>query len=245
MPPRSPPLPAARRTGARVVTREIRTTDDRAFDPAYRLLRRIFPRSEMLPRSDWVQVMRERTEGLWTDLAWHLLVAERGGRVVGAASGSYLGNVNIGLIGYIAVTPASRATGLGPRLRRHLRRLFERDAERVHGRALEAIVGEVRRDNPWLARLIAKDGAIALDFPYEQPDLEGGGSPVPLVLYYQPLGRRRTWVSAEQVRRLLYTIWRRSYRIPRPLKRPAFRRMLRALRGRGRIGSIPRPLGIG
>ncbi len=234
-----------KRRPARVITREIRSADDRSFEAAYRLLRRIFPRSEMLPRSDWVQVMRERGEQLWTDINWHLLVAERGGRVVGAASGSYLGNVNIGLIGYIAVVPTARATGLGPRLRRHLRRLFTRDAERVHGGPLEALVGEVSRHNPWLARLVAKDGAIALDFPYEQPDLEGGGSPVPLVMYYQPLGRPRKSVPAEKVRRLLYTIWRRAYRIPRPLKRPAFRRMLRSLKGRRNIGGIPRPLGLG
>ena len=237
----------ARPAGARI--REIRSATDPAFGHAYRLLTRIFPRAELLPKRDWIDVMRERDEGLWTDLNWHLLVAERGGKTVGAASGSYVGNVNVGIIGYIAVRREARAARVGPRLRQRLCAAFRRDARRMRRRPLDGIVGEVRADNPWLRQLVRATGAIALDFPYYQPSLAGRGLPVPLVLYYQPLRRRRRWLSGAEVRRLLYTMWRRPYRIAKPLSRPAFRRMMRHLAGRRRIGQRallpPGPAGNG
>lgn len=217
--------------------REIVSADDPAFRSAHALLRRAFTRAEMLPVSDWRNALRERAQGLWTDQAWHLLVAERGKRLLGAATGTYLGNVNAGFIGYIAVEPGARAAGLGPRMRRALRRRFESDAHHSGWPALGALVGEVRADNPWLSHLVRREGAIALDFPYVQPSLGGSRAPVDLVLYYQPLRRRRKSLGAAEVRRLLYTMWRRVYRIPRPLARPEFRAMMRALRGR-RVRSL-------
>jgi hypothetical protein len=180
--------------------------------------------------------MRERDRGLWTELNWHVLVAELGRRLVGVATGSYVGTPNIGVIGYIAVARGRRSRGLGPRLRRRLRALFERDARGVHENGLAALVGEVRIDNAWLYHLVRREGAIALDFPYYQPSLRGRRDPVPLVLYYQPLRRRRRSLPVAEVRRLLYPLWRRPYRVGRPLTRAPFRRMLRALVGRQRIG---------
>lgn len=217
--------------------REIRTAKDPAFAPAHRLLRRIFPRAEMMPRRAWIQVLREREQGLWTDLNWHLIVAEREGAVIGAASGSYLGNVNVGIVGYVAVDAAARAKGLGPRLRRALVRGFTRDAKDWNDTDLTAVVGEVHAYNPWLRILVSRHHAIALDFPYFQPALHRGEKPVPLVMYYEPIGAARRWLQVGEVRRLLYTMWRRAYRVANPLSDPNFRRMLRALHGRRRIGS--------
>ena len=218
--------------------REIQTEADPAWRRAYRLLARVFPRSEMMPQSAWTHVMRERNAGVWADLSWHLFVAEYRGRTVGAATGAYLGNVNVGLVGYVAVTARARSYGIGPRLRWALRLAFQRDAHRLTGRLLEAMVGEVRPDNPWLRRLL-QGGAIALDLPYHQPSLRRRGKDVPLVLYYQSLRAPRRSIAVTEVRRLLYTIWRRAYRVPKPLARPAFRRMLHALEGRERIGQRP------
>lgn len=217
--------------------REIRSAQDPSFTGAHRLLRRIFPRSEMMPRRAWIQVLRERAQGLWTDLNWHLFVAERDGAVIGAASGSYLGNINVGVVGYVAVDAAARARGLGPRLRRALVRAFMRDARDVNGTELRAVVGEVHADNPWLRVLVSRHHAIALDFPYYQPALHRTEKGVPLVMYYEPIGARRRSLPVGEVRRLLYTMWRRAYRVPSPLANANFRRMLRALNGRRRIGS--------
>jgi GNAT superfamily N-acetyltransferase len=206
------------------------------FPEAHRLLRREFSREEMLPMQDWRDAMKERAEGLWTDINWHLIIAERDGELLGAASGSYLGNVNVGIVGYLAVRADGRGLGLGPRLRRHLQRAFEQDARRILGRPLDAIVGEVRVDNPWLRTLVRRDGAIALDFEYHQPALGRGRDAVPLVLYYQPLAKPRRAIPAAELKRLLYTMWRRPYRIGRPLSRATFRKMLKGLEGRTRIG---------
>lgn len=225
-----------RRAGTnRTRVREILSADDLSFNTAYLLLRREFPHAEMLPVRVWRNAMRERDAGLWTDISWHLIVAERSARIIAAATGSYLGNVNVGFIGYIAVSPAVRTHGLGPRLRRALRRKFETDAHHAGHKRLGAIVGEVRRSNPWLRHLV-REGAIALDFPYFQPSLDDDNEPVPLVLYYQPLGATKKTLGAAELRRLLYTMWRRMYRIDEPLANPEFRRMLRSLEGRRRIG---------
>jgi hypothetical protein len=229
------------RASRRISIREVRTERDPAFKSAHDLLRRTFHRAEMLSIREWAQSLQEREAGLWTDLGWHLLVATRHGRVVGAASGSYLGNWNIGVVGYIAVNVSGRGHGLGHRLRGGLRRCFELDAWRIARRHLRAIVGEVRADNPWLRRIVREQGAIALDFPYYQPSVRWLRSPVPLVLYYQPITYPRRSLPAADVRRLVYTIWRRMYRVARPLSNKAFRRMLAALEGRERVGQTRLP----
>lgn len=232
---------AEERPRSRVIIREILDQHDPAFRAAHALLRASFHRAEMLPLADWRNAMRERQEALWTDVNWHLLVAEAGGTIVGACSGSYLGNLNVGIVGYIAVKATARSSGLGPRMRTALRRRFEADARVAGHQRLSAIVGEVRADNLWLRHLVRREGAIALDFPYFQPSLGGGRNVVPLVLYYQPLGRPLKSLDTPQLRRLLYSMWRRSYRVGRPLADPAFRRMLKSLEGRRRVGQRRQP----
>jgi len=228
---------AERRPSPPVRIREVRSPTDRALGRAHRFLKRIFPRAELLPLRDWSETLREREAGLWTDLDWHLLVAEQGRQLVGAASGSYIGNVNVGLVGYVAVRRGLRGRGIGERLRRGLRSAIARDARRIHGCRLTALIGEVHGENPWPARLVRTQGALALDFPYSQPSLHRSAAHVGLVLYVQPLAAHRRALPADEVRRLVYTIWRRVYRIDRPLSRRPFRRMLRALPRGGRIAS--------
>ncbi len=222
-----------------VQVREIRSPRDQALGRAHRLLKQVFPRAELLPLRDWRESLREREAGLWTDLDWHLLVAEWEGKLAGAASGSYIGNLNVGLVGYVAVVPELRGTGVGGRLREALRAAIEYDARRIRGRPLAAMIGEVHVENPWLAHLAREQGVLALDFPYLQPSLHNTARPVELVLYVQPLRGRRGSVPADEVRRLVYTLWRRVYRIDRPMTRPAFRRMLRVLPLGARIRSRP------
>ena len=99
-------------------------------------------------------------------------------------------------------------------------------------------MGEVEPGNPWLRHLVRK-GALALDIDYRQPSIDGAAA-VPLVLYLEPLGGKLRSISANIVRRLLYAIYRRLYRVRFPLKNPEFRLMMRGLVGRTRIG--PRKL---
>jgi hypothetical protein len=224
----------------RPVVREVVDPADPAVAKGHRLLRRIFPKVELVSCVEWSHSLRERQQRLWTDLRWHLVIAEAAGRVVGVATGTYLGNVNTGIIGYVAVARSARQLGIGPRLRAKLRSRFERDAQQIRCRPLQAVVGEVRSDNPWLRALLRTERVLALDFPYFQPQLRRGERPVPLVFYYESIGRARRRLSAAIIRRLLYTIWRRLYRIGRPLSDPAFQRILRGLSKRRSVGAIKR-----
>ena len=222
----------------RTTIREVVDANDPAIAKAHRLLRQIFPKSELVRQGEWRETLQEYEAGLWTDIRWHLVIGERAGRVIGVATGTYLGNVNIGVIGYLAVSPAARHLGMGPRLRAKLAAFFQRDAQRLTGTPLQAIVGEVRRDNPWLRTLVRREGVLALDFPYLQPRLRRDEGPVSLVMYYESYDRVRRRLPTETIRRLLYTIWRRIYRVQRPMADAAFRQMLRALAGRRSVGGI-------
>ncbi len=217
--------------------REIRHPDDPAIAGAYRLLRRVFSARELVRRRDLREAIVERNRGVLGDLNWHMIVAERAGVLVGVATVSYLGDLNVGMVGYLAVRAGERSGGVGLKLRAKLLRALHRDALRIRGRPVDALVGEVKAENPWLTHLVTVHEALALDFPYWQPSIDGRARPVPLVLYYQPIARERTSLGADEVRRLLYAIWRRLYRVPKPMKDPRFRRMLAAIQGRRRIGS--------
>ncbi|MGH7561966.1 MAG: GNAT family N-acetyltransferase [Gemmatimonadales bacterium] len=223
--------------GSRLRFRTVRDPSDPVIPEAHRLLRRIFTTEELVRRRDLREAIVERNRGFLGDLNWHMIVAERDGRLVGVATVSYIGELNIGVVGYLAVRPGERAGGLGLKLRARLMRLAHHDALRRWRRPLRALVGEVRADNPWLRHLVQYHDALALDFPYWQPCLDGRARPVRLVLYFQPISRDRQSLGADEVRRLVYTIWRRLYRVARPMNDPAFRRMLKAIEGRRTIGS--------
>jgi GNAT superfamily N-acetyltransferase len=219
--------------------REIVNRHDPALPAAYALLRDTFARNERVTLNDWRASLREREEEVWTDYAWHLVVAESRGAVLGLATGTYLGSVNAAIIGYLAISPDLRSGGLGTLLRRRLRGEFERDARRRHGRTLGGVVGEVSADNPWLRRLARHPNVLVLDLPYYQPRLHLLELSRPYVLYYESCDRRRADLPMLEVRRLLYAIWREGYRLARPLQYRAFRRILRSLDGRRRIGAHP------
>jgi len=222
-----------------ITIREVRDPRDPMLAAAHRVLSALLPVGEVVGREEWRATLREARAGVWTDLRWHLLVAVHGRTVVGMASGTYLGSLNVGMVGYLASSPRVRGRGLGPRLRARLRGCFERDARHIRGAPLAAIIGEVDRASPWLRRLVGAHRALALALPYEQPSLRPGDPPSPLVLYYQAMEAPRRWLSSAEVRRLLYAVWRRLYRIPQPLQRPAFRRMLRWLAARRRVYGVP------
>jgi hypothetical protein len=74
-----------------------------------------------------------------------------------------------------------------------------------------------------------------LDFPYVQPSVRPNEPAVALALYYEPLDGKRSSVPAPLVRQLVFAIWRRGYRIARPLDDRRFRTMLRSLKDRARV----------
>lgn len=223
--------------------REIVDPADPALVEAYALLKRSFKPGERVALREWRDSLAERKNKLHTDMAWHLLVAERDGHVVGLNSGSYLGNVNLGMIGYLAIEPDERAQGVGTRLRSRLRSVFERDARRIAKTPLAGIMGEVSMTNPWLRTLNRRSNVLLLDFPYYQPSLTVNDDPSPFILYLESFTGDRSRMSVVELRKLLYAIWRRVYRVSRPLDRVAFRAMLRNLQSRRFVGrrQLPEP----
>jgi hypothetical protein len=218
--------------------REIVHSTDPAIRRVHELVRRTFHANKLVGIHEWRDSLREQEAGLWSDIRWHLVLAEHQGRVVGVASGMYLGNINMGIVGYLAVGAQARGLGVGSKLRARLRASFHRDARKLTGKPLEAVIGEVRRDNPWLRSLVRNDRVLALDFTYFQPRLHPGDRLVSLVLYYEGIARPRRRLAAARIRTILYTTWRRIYRIARPLTHREFRRMLADLEGRSSVGEI-------
>lgn len=218
--------------------REITSRTDAALASAYELLRATFARHERINLGEWRAVLREREAEVWIDFAWHLIVAERQGEVLGLVTGTFIGSVGVAVIGYLAISPTIRGGGLGTRLRERLRTEFSRDAQRLD-MPLDAIMGEVSRVNPWLQSLARRPQMLVLDLPYYQPSLHFFDRSSAFVLYYESTGRPRASLPMLELRRILYAIWRQAYRLPRPLERRAFRRMLRALERRRHVGRHP------
>lgn len=223
----------------RLIITAVDSARDPLFRQAFALYSRVFPPSEKIDREYFQNVFEEKRLGLLAPFNFHFLVAHQRGRAVGFISGSYLAIVNLGFVGYLAVAPDDAGRRVGSRLRRRLVEAMQRDARVAGHEDLMGMMGEVEDGNPWLERM-RRHGALAFDLDYLQPSTDGTDV-VPLVLYLQPVGGRRHLRSLKvsTMRRILYAIYRRLYRIRFPLTRPEFKRMFRQLEGRARVGARP------
>lgn len=203
------------------------------------LLRDSFPPSERQPPEQIAMEIAEKRLGLLTSYDFHMIVATRGGEeVLGLSAGVYLGGVNAGFVTYLAVREGVRGHRIGERLRVRLIELFRADARALEREELAWVVGEVRAANPWLRRLVRRRAAIPFDLDYFHP----GVSPEDderWLLYRQPVADTRPEIPAAEVRRLLYAIWRRAYRVRWPLERDGFLAMLAELDSREAVGCHP------
>ncbi len=206
------------------------------FREALRLYNRVFPAKEKIDRRYFIDFLREKRQGFLFPFNVHFLVARKNGRVVGLATGSYLSVVNMGFVGYLASQPSLKGERIGSRLRARLVKEMRRDA-RASGRDdLEAVMGEVEATNPWLRYLVRSRGALALDLDYQQPALRKETRAVPLVLYIEPISGSLRTLSVRRLRSILYSIFRRVYRVRFPLRDPSLRRIMRSLEGKRSIG---------
>jgi GNAT superfamily N-acetyltransferase len=219
------------------VVEEILDERDPRAEEALRLIAGAFQRPERQPLSELRSEIAEKRLGLLAAMDFHLLVAagEDGG-VQGTVAGMYLEGVNAGYITYLAVAPRFQGRRLAPRLREALVERFRLDARNAGFDELAWVLGEVKGDSPWLARLLRERGAVAFDLPYRHPGVTRDGEPDGHVLYRQPVGDRREELPAQLVRRILYAIYRRGYRIPYPLDSHGFRAMLDDLEDRYTVG---------
>jgi len=211
-------------------------TDERAplVEAALALIEASFSTDKRQPLDEIRMAIEEMRRGLLSQHEFHLLVAVDGEEnVVAVTCGVYMEGVNAGFVDYLAVRPEARGTGTGSRLRAALVDAFREDARRWGEDDLAWVLGEVEANNPWLRRITENGDAIPFDFSYVQPRLSADRRPVPLVLYREPVGDERENLPTESVRRLLYAIYRRVYRVGFPLRMEGFRAMLAEIGSKG------------
>jgi GNAT superfamily N-acetyltransferase len=205
------------------------------FLASYALYHRVFPKDEQMPKRYFYEHLTEAKLGISKPYNFHYLVGLLGDRVVGFGCCTYLPLVNMGFIDYLAVDSGFKGHGVGTFLRERLVEMLRDDARSLGLPDLVAVLGETREESPWLRRLLAK-GAFALDIDYLQPPLEDHKNPVPLVLYVEPISQKFDSLPADELRQVLYTLYRRLYRMQYPLQDPNFRYMLKQLKNRERVG---------
>jgi GNAT superfamily N-acetyltransferase len=230
------------RAGDRVVE----VTDERhpLAAEALQLIADSFPPHDRHPMAELRSEIAEKRLELLTAYDFHLLaLVGEDGQVVAANAGVYLAGVNAGFISYLAVHPDVRGRRLGRRVRTELVKVFRADARRNGRDELAWVLGEIRIDSPWLRGLVRHGGAIPFDLTYYHPGMTPGVTRVPYVLYREPIGDHRAELPAQEVRRIIYAIWRRAYRVRYPLERDGFAAMIRELEGREWVSAHPEVMG--
>jgi GNAT superfamily N-acetyltransferase len=220
----------------------VRVEDERTglARQALNLIAESFPPKDRQPVDQISMEIAERRLELLTSYDFHLFAAvDADERVLGVSAGVYLGGVNAGFVTYLAVRPEAREKQLGRRLRVRLVDAFRADARQLEWEELAWVVGEVRRESPWLARLVRERAAIPFDLRYYHPGVDPERPDEEWVLYRQPVGDERVEIPSAEVGKLLYAIWRRAYRVRWPLQRPGFNLMLEQLAGRASVGNLP------
>jgi ribosomal protein S18 acetylase RimI-like enzyme len=207
---------------------------------AFDLIERTFDRRDRQPLEELRSEIAEKRIELHTTQEYHLLAAlDADGHVMGTITGLYLAGVNAGFVTYLAVESSSRRTGLGRRLRATLVERFRATAKRRRDEDLAWVLGEVRVTSPWLRRLVQNRGAVPFDLTYFHPGVRPPARPVH-ALYRQPVSDHRVELPAQLVRRILYAVYRRGYRVRYPLLHTGFLDMLGQIGDREMIGMLPR-----
>jgi GNAT superfamily N-acetyltransferase len=207
---------------------------------AFALINTMFAPADRQPVAELMSELAERRLGLFSNHNFHLIAAtlERSDQPAGAIIGVYLGGVNAGLVMYLAVHDEYRGQRIGRRLRPALVEAFREDARRAGRDDVAFVLGEVRAGSPWLRRLVRTRGAIPFDLDYYHPGMtpETEGR---YILYRQPYADERRDLPVALVRRILYAVYRRAYRVRYPLQRAGFLAMLSQLEGRDTVGVHP------
>jgi ribosomal protein S18 acetylase RimI-like enzyme len=231
-------------------SRIIEETDERSprVRAALALIESTFERPDRQSVAELRSELEEKRLGLLSAYDFHMLTAaepagsraapgtagrsdERAENVLGTIVGAYLEGVNSGFITLLAVRPESRGRRVAQRLRATLFEAFRANARNAGHDDLDFVLGEVRSASPWLKRLL-RTGAIAIDVTYYHPGMSPRADGPEFTLYAQPVGGTAADLDTDRVRRTIYAIYRRAYRVRYPLERPGFRSMLEELASR-------------
>jgi GNAT superfamily N-acetyltransferase len=215
----------------RVRIGEVLDERDSLAEAALELIAESFPVHERQPLTELRSEIEEKRRQLLLPYDFHLFVAaDRPDRVLATVSGVYLAGINSGFITYLAVRQEARRRGLGQRVRRALVEAFREDARRSGHADLNWVLGEVRTDGHWLKSLVRNRGAIIFDLTYYHPGMLLESAPS-YALYREPVGDNRRDLPVDEVRRIIYAVWRRGYRVRYPLHRDTFQAMIEELGG--------------
>lgn len=224
--------------GVRIL--EVRDEREPLAEAALSVIADMFAPSDRQPMAELRSEIAERRLGMLSGYNFHLLTAlyDDEDTPAGTIAGLYLDGVNAGFITYLAVRRQHRGRRLARLLRPALIDVFRADARSSGHDELAWVLGEVRADSPWLRRLVRTRGAIPFDLEYYHPgmSLDAGER---YILYRQPIGDHRRELPVSLVRRTLYTVYRRGYRVRYPLNRDIFNAMLEQLNGREVVGVHP------
>lgn len=225
----------------RLGLRCVEVTDERSptAAAAFQLIEQEFPRQDRHAVEELRAEVEEKRRELLMPYDFHLLaLIALDEAVVAVGVGVYLAGVNAGFIDYLVVREDHRRRGLGHVLRDQLAAAFKANAQSAGYPSLAAILGEVREDSPWLLKLVRSGQAVPLHLTYYHPALPLG-SPTRYILYRQPVGDSRVEFPAGEVRRMLYAIFRRAYRVRYPIQRENFLAMLDELDAREIVQAHP------
>lgn len=231
------PEPAAPEADARVV--EITDERDPLTERALELIAESFASHERQPLSELRSEVEEKRRALLLPYDFHMYAAVTAtDSVLAMVSGVYLAGINAGFVTYLAVREEARRRGLGGRVRAALVDALREDSRRAGRADLAFVLGEVRADGDWLDTLVRQRDVLVFDLTYYHPGMVLGGAP-PYALYREPIADERRELPADEVRRVLYSVWRRGYRVRYPLERATFQAMLEELETREVVGVHP------
>lgn len=189
-----------------------------------------------------------RAQGGYGANNYHVLVAERGGRMLGGAVFDYFAGPNAGVLEFLFTRPGERRRGLGRALLDASLRILQRDARAATGKPLRAVVAEMndplRRsstpdnmDPSLRAEIWGKWGFGKLDFPYVQPALSPRQKPVATLALVAKLHRGQ--IETAWLLSVIREYMRWAMRLPQPSRNPQYRAMARFARRNRRVALVP------
>lgn len=183
---------------------------------------------------------------------YHVLIMEHDGEAIGGSVSDYLAKPNTGVIEFLFTRASDRARGHGSALLDATVRTLARDARVGTSKPLTAVVAEM--NDPFCrprtpdnmdpferAAIWGQWGFSKLAFPYVQPALSRGQSPVPGLALVAKLLRKpnATAVAAGWLAGVVREYMHWAMRIRQPSRNTEYRAMARYLAAHPKVPMIP------
>ena len=205
-----------------LVVREISASDTVSVLEGYSILREAMGTDAVEDEQSFRGTVSPATDPA---VAPKLVAATLGRDMAGFIVGSYLRNLNIGLIAYSAVREAQRRLGIYTAMRRRLIELFNLEAD---GGQVSYVMSELEEHSRLYGRYLGEWRAFVLPCAYWQPDAQGLKAK-DLKLVLQPIARGGP-PGDDEILDIVREVYKRVYRIVDVENHPTFRRIAASLR---------------